>query len=227
MTVAGIVLAAGASSRAGFPKALARIGETRFIEHAVGMLAGLWPIVVVVAPPHGHAIRRCLRGRELSFAENDDASRGMLSSLQAGIRALDLGTKAALVALVDHPSVRRTTVTALLDGWQKSRAALVRPTFLGRGGHPLLLAREGFASVLAADPSSSTRDVLMRLAPRLDLEIGDAAIREDLDTSEAIARVCALSLQMEHAHHADLGVVEDVAVEHPHSRSIVVVDEQS
>jgi molybdenum cofactor cytidylyltransferase len=184
--ISGIVLAAGASLRAGFPKVLAQAGDTTFVERAAQTLlaAGAAELVVVVAPPHDRAVRAALAAVPACFVENPAPERGMLSSLQLALSALGSQAEAALVSLVDHPGVSPATVAALIERWQASGADVVRPVFGGRGGHPLLIARRAFASIGAHPSTATTREALSGLA-RVDLEVGDQAVLEDIDRPPA------------------------------------------
>jgi molybdenum cofactor cytidylyltransferase len=191
MSVAGIVLAAGASSRAGFPKALAKLGAKTFAELSVEMLAGLDEVVVVVGAPHGPTIRSVLGVRAVHFAENRDPARGMLSSLQAGLAVLSGDVEAAVVALIDHPRVAPATIVTLVNAWRRTQANVVRPISHGHGGHPVVISRPLFAHLLAAPPTASTRDELHRIGRVLDLEVLDTGVIDDLDTAEDIERARA------------------------------------
>jgi CTP:molybdopterin cytidylyltransferase MocA len=188
VTVIGIVLAAGASRRMGTPKALARVGTRTFIAGTLEALQSTALRIVVVAPPHAEAIRRELRGDSLLTVENPAPERGMLSSLQVGLAAAPPGTRAAVVSLIDHPRVRPETVAALIGAWQSRSAAVVRPRFGGRGGHPFVIDRALFEPLLAAPPSSHLGKLLGRSAPRCDLEVADPTVLDDFDTLSDLAQ---------------------------------------
>src|SRR5262245_33561677 len=104
--VPAIVLAAGASSRMGEPKALLRSGGRTFIRRILDTLrdAGVRDAIVVVRPDAEDVIR------EISLAEigraivNHDPGRGQLSSLVTALDSIDdPRVVAALVTLVDVP----------------------------------------------------------------------------------------------------------------------------
>src|SRR5262245_35406898 len=107
----GIVLAAGASSRMGRPKAALPIGTTG--ETVVGrvvktLIDGGIPRLVVVAGAHVDAVRDAMPAREprVRLVEHAGWEQGQLSSLLAGLDAIaDPGLEAAMVTLVDVPMV--------------------------------------------------------------------------------------------------------------------------
>ncbi len=190
-SVLGLVLAAGRSSRTGFPKALGLIDGESLVGRAVRLLreAGVARVVVVVAPPHEEAIRAALG--DALLARNPAPERGMLSSVQVGLRAglaaLPNAT-AVVVALVDHPRVRPSTVAALIAARAEDDAPSVRPHHAGRGGHPVVLARRVAEAVLDAEPGATLRDLLEAAGGPRDVQVEDPSVLEDLDTPEALER---------------------------------------
>src|SRR4026208_1885685 len=108
--IPAIVLAGGKSSRMGRPKALLPIGSTgiTFFDRIIRTLleAGLEDIVVVVgadAEAIRVGVRPVPRGR---IVDNPDHEQGQLTSLVAGLRAIDAArATAALVTLIDVPLV--------------------------------------------------------------------------------------------------------------------------
>ncbi len=181
MTVAGILLSAGASTRAGMPKALARVDGATFLERALGALAPVRERVIVVAPPHAGLIIQQFRGLSARFAHNPKPERGMLSSLQVGLAALPAGVDAAVVSLIDHPRVARATVQALIDVWRATRGSLIRPCFAGRRGHPIVLDRTLFHLLRAEPTTMRLRDALAHASITIDVDLDDPAVLEDID----------------------------------------------
>jgi CTP:molybdopterin cytidylyltransferase MocA len=110
-----IVLAAGASSRMGRPKALLDMGGRPAVERVVAALrdGGAGEIVVVVGR-HADEIRAGADLRGVRVVDNPDWAGWRTSSVQRGLAALPPGTEWTLLALVDMPLVRADTVRALL-----------------------------------------------------------------------------------------------------------------
>src|ERR1043165_7372108 len=105
-----IVLAAGASSRMGRPKALLRGGGRPAVEAVCATLAagGAEDIVVVVGR-HADEIRAGAELRGLRVVFNARGETGRTSSVQTGLAAVDADAEWALLALVDMPFVRPGT----------------------------------------------------------------------------------------------------------------------
>lgn len=191
--IAGVVLAAGASTRAGYPKALATLDGEPLAARIARTLAdaGCTPVVVVVGPPHADRVRAAVPAACV-IVHNPAPERGMLSSLRVAIEALAPEVEAAVVALVDHPRVGTSTVTALVQAWRTRGAAVVRPTLSGRRGHPYLVDRSVFAALEAAADADGARPVLARATPTVDVAVEDPAILDDLDTADGLARAGVL-----------------------------------
>jgi len=125
-------------------------------------------------------------GLAARFVVNAEYDRGQLSSLLAGLAAVDRpGVNAALVTLVDVPLVSASTVRAVLDRYRASRAPIVRPTSGGRHGHPLLVDRSIFDALRAADASAGPKPVVRAHAsPVGDVAVTDEGAFTDIDTDE-------------------------------------------
>jgi CTP:molybdopterin cytidylyltransferase MocA len=184
MNVAGVLLAAGRSSRAGGCKALALFEGRSLAARAADTLrvGGCSPIVVVVAAPYAYAVAGQL-SPEVQLVENPEPERGMLSSLQLGVRATS--AEAVVFSLVDHPFVRPQTVAALIADWRREGGVVVRPSFGQSSGHPVLIARAALSAVCGASLERTTREVLSAYDAR-DIFVTDAGVLDDFDTRDEL-----------------------------------------
>ncbi len=183
LRVIGVVLAAGASTRAGQAKALATLDGEALVKRACRLLrdAGVDDVIVVVGLPHGDAVARFCQAR---VVQNPEPSRGMLSSLRLGLElAQSLSADAMFVALVDHPRVRPDTARALYAEWRRSRAPLVRPRHAGRRGHPYLIDAKFSSQLLALRDEESPRPLFDAVSGAVELDVDDPGVLEDLDTA--------------------------------------------
>ncbi len=198
--VPGVILAAGASSRMGRPKALlptATPGET-FLSRLVATLVagGLDDLVLVVGRLSGQdeaELARIIDGLPpvVRAVENPDPSRGQLSSLQAGLAVVDHpGVRGMLVTLIDVPLVAAGTVRALLEAYEATGAPVVRPARQGRHGHPVIFDRALFDALRQADPTGGARAVVRAHADRaVEVAVDDEGAFVDVDTPADYARV--------------------------------------
>src|SRR5262249_4207703 len=124
--VAGVVLAAGASTRMGQNKLLFRLEGETLIRRAVAsaISAGLDPVIVVL----GHEAERAvteLSGLSILPVFNPDYARGINRSLQTGIASVPGEASAAVVMLADMPMVTDRMVAALVEKYRESHAPIV------------------------------------------------------------------------------------------------------
>lgn len=194
--ISGVVLAAGASTRMGQPKAalpFGQMGETILSRIVSTILAGGATEVVVVGGAHIDAVRHAMPVRETRarVIEHTGWQLGQLSSLLAGLAVIDDPLlAAAIVTPVDVPLVRASTVEAVIDAWRRTRAPIVRPADGDRHGHPVIFDRSVFADLRAADPNVGAKAVFALHRDRvLNVEVTDAGAFEDIDTPEEYQRM--------------------------------------
>ena len=189
--VAALVLAAGAGTRMGGPKALLEFRGRPLIERAIDAArAGGCARVVAVLGAAAEEVRRRADLRGAGVVVNQGWNEGVGSSLRAGLDALgseldDARTApvdAALVLLVDQPLVGADAVHAVLAAW-RGGARLAAASYAGRRGHPVLLGREHWAAAARdAVGDVGARAYLAAHAARLVLVPCDAlADPRDLD----------------------------------------------
>ncbi len=194
--VAGIVLAAGTSSRlAGtVPKQLLEIGGRPLLRRAAqAALASRLAEVVVVL---GHASRKvaaALEGLDVRTVENPDFRHGQSTSVRAGLAAVAPGAQAALFLPADQPWVTGRLIDRLIDEWAPVDGAIVVPTWQGRRGAPVLFDRALFGELAALEGDVGGRVLLHLHASRVvEVEVDDPLVLADVDTEEDLKRLEAL-----------------------------------
>ena len=200
--IPGVVLAGGASSRmGGRPKALLPMGhsdETFLARIVSAMREGGVDDVVVVAGDHLEVIVSAaeLMAPPVRVLHNPASERGQLSSLLVALDAIDdPGVRGMLVTLVDLPLVSPATVRAVLDGYRRSGAPIVRPARHGRHGHPVLFDRSLFDELRCADPEQGAKPIVRAHATDgVEIEIDDEGAFADVDTPDDYQRVFGVPL---------------------------------
>jgi CTP:molybdopterin cytidylyltransferase MocA len=140
--VTGIVLAAGAGTRAGGPKALLRMpsDEPWLSVATTALLEGGCDRVVVVLGAMARLARPLVpAGAEIVVAEHWEL--GLSESLRTGLAAAS--GDAALVTLVDLPGLLAAVVRRVLS----APGPLKQAVFEGRPGHPVVIAAEHWDAV--------------------------------------------------------------------------------
>jgi CTP:molybdopterin cytidylyltransferase MocA len=192
MRVDGLLLAAGAGRRMGGPKALLRDDhDVSFLSRAVQVLLdGGCDRVTVVLGASADAARALLDASgwaaspSVAVTVAEEWEEGMGASLRAGLRALGgSGAEAVVVTLVDLPDVDADVLRRVV-GTGSGPGALVRATYDGRPGHPVLIGRDHWAGVAAtAREDHGARDYF-RTHPPTPCECGDLATGRDVDRPE-------------------------------------------
>lgn len=187
--VVPLVLAAGASTRMGAPKAALPFGGST----ALGLVleacadAGLaTPVVVAGAAPDVVRDAAARAGHPALVIENPRWAAGRTTSLQAGLAALPPDARAFLLWPVDVCLPRADVVRALLAARAREPGRLAWiPSHAGRRGHPALFARAVAARFAALGPDAPARDVVRALAAEgavAHVEVDDPFVLRDMDT---------------------------------------------
>lgn len=186
-----VVLAAGASSRMGAPKAglpLTASGDTFLSRLVRSLVAAGLPEIVIVTGAAPEAVHRAA-GRirpPVRFAHNAGWQGGQLTSLLVGLGD-DHGVRleGLLLALVDAPLVSVKTIQHVVQAWRQTRAPIVRPVHGEQHGHPVVFDRAVFDALRAADPAVGAKAVVRAHADALlNVPVEDAGAFLDIDTPE-------------------------------------------
>ncbi|MCU1334801.1 MAG: hypothetical protein JWO19_382 [Bryobacterales bacterium] len=189
--IAGIILAAGASSRMGTPKALLDYRGETFVGRLVRVLGASCKHVIVVLGHHAEVIRQQVPPTA-QLVVNPDPSRGQLSSLQTALGALPAEVDGFAFIPVDSPAVEEATMAKLARAFDKrdSSTLFVIPRQSGRRGHPVIAARSIAAEFLALPPTAEAREVVHAHVNRTEyVDVDDAGIFTDVDDPEAYRRL--------------------------------------
>jgi molybdenum cofactor cytidylyltransferase len=172
---AAIVLAAGASTRMGRTKALLQYEGETFLGRSARLFQPFCDPVIVVLPPSG---LECPPG--VIGTVNPAPERGMLTSLQCGLKALPDSARFVFFTPVDLPAVTAQTVSMLRES--AGQAPAIIPRYSGRRGHPVLISRELVPDFLELREPAAARDVIERHSGQVRyIDVDDPGILTDID----------------------------------------------
>ncbi len=193
MTVAAIVLAAGASRRMGQPKPLLPWGGRALLAWEIDeLMRSSVDDIVVVTGAHADDVRRALGDGARHCVFNPRWSQGRATSLACGAEALLAlsATRGApetvVVQNVDQPT-RHDIIDRMVEELRSTDAQAVQPSFRGEAGHPVVVAGSLLPELArASEQTLGMRGVLERHpAHRIEMD-GEPVVRIDLDTPDLL-----------------------------------------
>ncbi len=180
MSVAGVVLAAGASRRLGRPKQTVVVGGETLVERAVRVAteAGLRPVIAVVRPAgdFGHALQQmgCL------VVVNEDADEGIAASIRRGVHVAGMLKASGVVVMTcDQVAVAAGHLRALCAEPEVACGS----GYAGKVGIPAYFPASAFGALMKLRGDAGARE-LLRSARVVESE----ALRFDVDTEEDVER---------------------------------------
>jgi molybdenum cofactor cytidylyltransferase len=197
---AGVILAAGESSRMGRDKALLPLplisgaqasSNDTFLSGAIKSLTLSTDFVLVVAGQNEAAVTPVVYANAAFVVVNPDPSRGQFSSLQIGLReVLNRGRDTAIITLVDRPPASTATVQALREAFEGAPQSIwaVVPEFSGKHGHPYVAGRDLIERFLREPMTGNAREVEHRYQEHIHyLAVDDPNVAANINTPEDYA----------------------------------------
>jgi molybdenum cofactor cytidylyltransferase len=204
---AGVILAAGESSRMGRDKALLpwppqAAGQSSstetFLSATIRLLSRATDFVLVVVGKNDVALAPIVYSEGASLVVNPDPGRGQFSSLQVGLHeVLNRGRDAAMMTLVDRPAVKPATLQVLRDAFEAAGQNIwaVVPEYSGKHGHPYLVGREMIEAFLRVPAASTARGVEHQHQQHIQyVEVDDPLVALNINTPEDYAGLLTRSL---------------------------------
>jgi CTP:molybdopterin cytidylyltransferase MocA len=186
VTVGAVILAASPESALRSVEGAPNV--RRLID--VAWAGGAVPVVVAAPDPDGGVVAT-LAGTNATYAAPAPVETGPVGQIVRGIEAA-LGvvneTDAALVWPARMGWLDAETITSLIEAHGVDRETVLRPTFRGEPGWPVLVPVAHLATLRAIEPSLMPPDVVAALAdraPSRTIELGDPGVVHDLDTPRA------------------------------------------
>lgn len=184
--VAALILAAGRSSRMGKFKPLLPIGEHTLIEQVIkNIRAASIERILVVVGYQAEILIPVLERNQVSWVENPDYTQEMFLSVKVGIKRLDKSIPAFFLMPCDMPFVLPQTYGKLLSVFDPEQMDIIRPRYLNRNGHPVLISASKIPSIAMYSSDGGLRSLVKQQDWRIaDLECNDPGIAIDLNFPE-------------------------------------------
>ena len=191
MSVAAIIVAAGASRRLGQPKQLVKIDGEPLLHRAIrcARKAGASPVFVVLGA-HRERIESAIDFGATAIVVNEDWEEGLASSIRAGIKAAEkdaAATAGLLLMTCDQPRVTAEHLRQLIEKFHaQARPVLIASTYAGIRGIPAIFPREAHGELLALRGDKGARPLLQEPPwPVIEVPLEGGEI--DIDSPDDLA----------------------------------------
>ncbi|MDD3094623.1 MAG: nucleotidyltransferase family protein [Candidatus Marinimicrobia bacterium] len=184
MKIDAIVLAAGRSERAGLFKAAADLGGKPLLWRSIESFAGICERIIVVGGYRFGDIQELLENMPgLVIRENKNYEKGMFSSVQTGLHALQ--SDAFFLLPGDQPLIAARTYRRMAQ----QDADIVVPRYQGKKGHPVFFRASCIPEILAMPETAVLRDYIHAHGKVCILDVDDPGILMDADTPGDLERI--------------------------------------
>lgn len=191
--VAGIVLAAGESTRYGQPKQMLDWKGEPFVRAVAktALQSGLSPVLVITGA-HAERVESAVNDLDVLCIRNEHWKTGQASSIRAAIESLaqpsSPKTGGAIFLLADQPQLTSSVIRALLEKHASRLYPIVAPMVIDRRANPVLFDRVTFPDLLTLEGDVGGRAVFHK--HRLEyLPWHDDRLLLDVDTPEMYQRL--------------------------------------
>lgn len=184
--IAGIILAAGSSSRLGRPKQLLPLQGKPLLRVTVErVLTTNLDVVYVVLGHHADRIASAIQDLPVRLVINPDATQGQSTSVLAGLRAVAaVNPEAVMFLLGDQPGIEPSVVNAIIARWRETHARVVAPTYANGIGNPVLFDRSVLPEFSTLHGDVGARQIVQAYRERgeIDRIPVDFSAPRDVDT---------------------------------------------
>jgi molybdenum cofactor cytidylyltransferase len=162
-SIAPVILAAGDSTRMGYPKALLPFGNGIFLTHILRILRDVEMVRPrIILGKAAKQIETFIQEWPVDILINKDPDRGQLSSIQLGMSSLDPEIDAVMIWPVDQPAVSVELVRSLVQLFVDSEALMAFPQFGKKRGHPAIFHRTLFQEFMDALLEEGPKAILLK-----------------------------------------------------------------
>ena len=188
--VAGIILAAGRSSRFGEIKQLLPWREKNLLNTVIetAKLSGLNPLIVVLGAD-ADLVRATIAEDSVKVVINRDWGMGQSTSLKAGLRAIRTQVQGAIFLLADQPQMSVNLVSCVVEEGLRTNKVIV-PVIDDQRGNPVYFPEACFNQLDQLEGDVGGRQIISA-CPHSTLPWLDEWMSEDIDTPEDYQRLCA------------------------------------
>jgi molybdenum cofactor cytidylyltransferase len=182
--IAGLIIAAGGSSRLDSPKQLLKWGDTYLINHCIGVVtqAEIHSITVVLGS-RTEEIRAVLPLSGIDILVNSRWQAGMSTSIKCGLNALPDDIDGTFIFLSDQPFITPELLRAIISKFNESDGQITAPRVKGQQCNPVLFKRSFFPELMTISGDRGAKSLLGKHAVTW-LDWPDDKLLLDIDSAE-------------------------------------------
>lgn len=195
---AGIILAAGMSTRLGRLKQLLQIGDSTILAMVIdAAVRSDLDRVVLVLGHEADAVRASLGDRlmnsRISTAVNPRYHEGMSTSLKCGLMEVRDEFPSIMVMMGDQPLVSHDVINLVLGSFRSSDKDICVPVCKGKRGMPACLTGRYYDGIMGITGDMGAREIIRNNQEDvLTVEVEDPAAFMDVDDQGDIERLKTL-----------------------------------
>lgn len=201
LTLSGLIVAAGKSTRMGENKQLLNYHGVSFLSIIIKKLQLVCDHVIVVLGHEGKEIqdkivseqarldqKAALKKNTPVFVVNEDYESGMFTSLQKGLKEVAKESW-VLYHFVDQPTIPENFYRGFAQQ-RSEKVDWIQPTYEGRKGHPILFSSSLQKEILMFDPDSTLKHFFNTVKPaEMHWPCEFQQILQDIDTPSEYEKI--------------------------------------
>lgn len=187
--IAGLILAAGASSRFGAQKILLPWNGIPLLYHisSIVLSSSASPVVVVLGNGYEAALET-IKDLPLLVVKNENWEQGQSTSLKSGISHLPKDVDAVIIFLADQPFISKDLIESIISTYQAYPFPVIAPMVAGKRANPVLFDRSTFEDLLKIQGDRGGR-ALFDQYPIHHIPWEDERVLLDIDSPEDLEKV--------------------------------------
>ena len=160
-SIAGIILAAGLSTRFGSNKLLAEHQGQPIVRWvAEAALASQLEQIVVVLGHQAAAVGEALRDLPAKIIVNQDYQQGQSTTVINGLKAVQKDHRAAMYLMGDQPLIQTTIIDKLITAYVNSEQDICYPSFQNKRRNPVIFGDAFYNDILALEGDTGARAII-------------------------------------------------------------------
>lgn len=192
--IAGILLAAGMSSRMGQNKLLMPYGDSTIVKNSIARMAESDVDHLFLITGHDRsAITEAVIPRyenRISVLHNEKYRQGHLESVKCALRNLDRSFSAALFMVADKPNLTTELINRAISAFRSQRPCILYVETPHGRGHPIIFASPIFDDIIAYEGDRMADFMIDKYKDRV-YELNDGRVQFDIDTPTDFEKLTA------------------------------------